>query len=299
MLSNLETGEHKLLQIVLFGQPELDQNLKRHEVRQIKERIVHNFYLPRLDASEVGRYLYFRLQKAGFQGSFPFSALAVRLITFNSGGFLRRVNILADKCLMSCFSRQSKKVNCATVLRVLFENNSPIKYAFASLALAISAGIGGYFVFIEQNLNLNNLPPPSAGSMKQLSPSSLASVLKTEPKELQTATVLATSQQTHPSLETIPIDRPNGYAIQLLSLVLNNSQNVRSAIGEMIPSQFLDRVYFYYVEKENTYIVYLAGFVNYQAAKQLMQTLPNSLQKNQPYILKTNKTLNKYQNLVL
>ena len=121
MLGNLETGSNKLLQIVLFGQPELDEHLNRHEVRQIRERITHNFYLPALTSAEVARYLDFRLQHAGYQGSFLFTQLAVRLITWQAGGFLRRINILAEKCLLSAFADQRRKVSCLTVLQAILD----------------------------------------------------------------------------------------------------------------------------------------------------------------------------------
>ncbi len=68
MLSNLETGVNKLLQIVLFGQPELDARLRKHSVRQIKGRIVHSFYLPPFGSRETYRYLDFRLRAAGLTG---------------------------------------------------------------------------------------------------------------------------------------------------------------------------------------------------------------------------------------
>ena len=68
LLSNLETKQHKLLQIVLFGQPELDDNLRKTEIRQLRERITHSFSLAPLGAEEVREYLAFRLHAAGYRG---------------------------------------------------------------------------------------------------------------------------------------------------------------------------------------------------------------------------------------
>ena len=67
LLSNLETNHHKLLQIVLFGQPELDDNLRLPEIRKLRERITHSFTLPPFAATDVHPYLTFRLRAAGYR----------------------------------------------------------------------------------------------------------------------------------------------------------------------------------------------------------------------------------------
>lgn len=104
LLSNLETKHDKLLQIVLFGQPELDVNLNETQIRQLRERITHSFNLGPLSESDVGEYLIFRLRAAGYFGPHLFSKAAIRMIARSSEGLVRRVNILADKSLLSAFS---------------------------------------------------------------------------------------------------------------------------------------------------------------------------------------------------
>jgi MSHA biogenesis protein MshM len=99
LLSNLETKHDKLLQIVLFGQPELDTNLNQTNIRQLRERITHSFNLGPLTAGEVVEYLMFRLRGAGYFGPHLFSKSAIRLMAKSSEGLVRRVNILADKAL--------------------------------------------------------------------------------------------------------------------------------------------------------------------------------------------------------
>lgn len=103
LLSNLETHRHKLLQIVLFGQPELDRNLRQREIRQLKERITHSFQLGPLSPPEISEYMRFRLQAAGCGKSGVFSPGAERLIAKVSCGLIRRVNILADKAMLAAF----------------------------------------------------------------------------------------------------------------------------------------------------------------------------------------------------
>src|SRR6185295_5082513 len=92
LLSNLETRNDKLLQIVLFGQPELDEILKRPDIRQLRDRIAHSFRLQPLTDEEVREYLAFRMRAAGYKGPQIFSAAVVKHIARASSGLTRRIN---------------------------------------------------------------------------------------------------------------------------------------------------------------------------------------------------------------
>ncbi|AOY01285.1 ExeA family protein [Jeongeupia sp. USM3] len=104
LLSNLDHGHDKLLQIVLFGQPELDSRLQGYELRQLSERITHAFALGPFGRDELSAYLEFRLRAAGYRGPQPFSPAALRRIAGAAGGLARRANILADKALLAAFA---------------------------------------------------------------------------------------------------------------------------------------------------------------------------------------------------
>ncbi len=104
LLSNLETSHEKLIQIVLFGQPELDQHLSMPNIRQLKERITHSFNLLPLPARDIKDYLNFRLRAAGYHGPDLFSADALKLIAEASEGLTRRINIYADKTLLAAYA---------------------------------------------------------------------------------------------------------------------------------------------------------------------------------------------------
>ena len=104
LLSNLETKYDKLLQIVLFGQPELDDNLNEVRIRQLRERITHSFYLEPFDTAEIGEYLIFRLRAAGYFGPHLFTKAAIEQIASVAKGLVRRINILADKALLAAFA---------------------------------------------------------------------------------------------------------------------------------------------------------------------------------------------------
>ncbi|MDP1526641.1 MAG: AAA family ATPase [Rhodocyclaceae bacterium] len=104
LLSNLETNRHKLLQLVLFGQPELNATLARDDMRQLRERITHNFSLEPLVREDIERYLDFRMRAAGYRGPNIFAPAAIKLIAQASHGLTRRINILADKALLAAFA---------------------------------------------------------------------------------------------------------------------------------------------------------------------------------------------------
>jgi MSHA biogenesis protein MshM len=104
LLSNLETSHHKLLQLVMFGQPELDTILARPDMRQLKERITQNFKLEPMLRDDIAEYLEFRMRTAGYRGPQIFSPSAVKLIASASLGLTRRINILAEKSLLAAFA---------------------------------------------------------------------------------------------------------------------------------------------------------------------------------------------------
>jgi type II secretory pathway predicted ATPase ExeA len=110
LLSNLETSEDKLLQIVLFGQPELDEKLGRPEIRQLQDRIAHNFYLSPLTRDQVREYANFRMRQAGYHGPDIFDDKVCRVLVSSSKGLIRRINILADKTLLAAFSLNTTKL---------------------------------------------------------------------------------------------------------------------------------------------------------------------------------------------
>ena len=110
LLSNLETSHDKLMQIVLFGQPELDQHLMLPHMRQLKERITHSFNLLPLPARDIKDYLDFRLRAAGYKGPNLFSQEALKLIAEASEGLTRRINIYADKTLLAAYADNTHTV---------------------------------------------------------------------------------------------------------------------------------------------------------------------------------------------
>ncbi|MCF6346133.1 MAG: AAA family ATPase [Thiomicrorhabdus sp.] len=110
LLSNLETSEGKLLQIVLFGQPELDVALANDKIRQLKSRISYSIFIPTLSAEEVNSYLNYRVRKSLYEGLDIFDIKVSREVHKLSAGIPRTINMIADKLLMSAYSCDDKKV---------------------------------------------------------------------------------------------------------------------------------------------------------------------------------------------
>ncbi|GGI53085.1 ExeA family protein [Oxalicibacterium solurbis] len=103
LLTNLETEKRKLLQIVLFGQPELDAKLKQQAIRQLAQRITFHYRLQALSRDDLDFYVTHRLQVAGYAGGRLFSTDAVRALHAASGGIPRLANILAHKTMMLAY----------------------------------------------------------------------------------------------------------------------------------------------------------------------------------------------------
>ncbi|MDE2584902.1 MAG: AAA family ATPase [Betaproteobacteria bacterium] len=103
LLSNLETEKRKLLQLVLFGQPELDGKLADPSVRQLRQRISFHYRLTGLSPKEMDNYLAHRLRVAGYRGESLFSRGALRALYRSTGGIPRLINILAHKALLASF----------------------------------------------------------------------------------------------------------------------------------------------------------------------------------------------------
>ncbi len=117
LLSNLETEKRKLLQIVLFGQPELDRKLTEPSVRQLLQRIAFHYRIGGLAREEVANYLAHRLRVAGYRGEDVFGSSAVRCLHKASRGTPRLLNILAHKSLLAVFGEGKHAVRSGHVRR--------------------------------------------------------------------------------------------------------------------------------------------------------------------------------------
>ena len=142
LLSNLETERRKLLQVVLFGQPELDRKLNKPAIRQLRQRITFSHRLRPLSRDDVEDYLAHRLRIAGWRGARLFSRAATGVLHRASGGVPRLVNILAHKSLMLAFGQGCSLVEAVHVHSAVRDTESVARprrlhWLLASVAAAL------------------------------------------------------------------------------------------------------------------------------------------------------------------
>jgi type II secretory pathway predicted ATPase ExeA len=114
-LANLDSDEKKLVQVILIGQPELEQKLNQPELAKLRRRVSLQQTLVPLTPEEVGRYIDFRLRQAGYQGKQLFDRLAVQKIVLYSGGIPRLINIICDNALLIALGVSKKRVSARIV----------------------------------------------------------------------------------------------------------------------------------------------------------------------------------------
>jgi MSHA biogenesis protein MshM len=205
LLSNLETDENKLLQIILFGQPELDQNLSVRSIRQLRERITHHFELEPLTQEEIHNYLNFRMRQVGYTGPELVSKNLASKIERHSEGLLRRINIIADKILLSAFAEGTHdlapKHVTAAVNDSAFAQEAPhrpssLRWGLMLLvvivsALAIYQTRSQWMVYVS--LDLLTKPESTPATESDVAPETLAepvSAIKNDASVTGAATVL-------------------------------------------------------------------------------------------------------------
>ena len=317
LLSNLETERAKLLQIVLIGQPELNDNLNQQHVRQIKDRITQNITLPPLKAQDIQDYLIFRLHAAGYHGENLFTRAAQKLIARAAGGLMRRINILADKSLLSAFANNARKVKRSHVAQALGECEfikpvlAPRPALMFSLIAATAVGISGLLGMEwqhakqAQRVDVNLLPSPSAGVVAAQMPKPSPPPLRTEPVKSSEQSVPANTNPASVVDTVLPVPpskiliarseisakwlskiNPNHYSIQVL---LNRADSIRElerfleqeGIGEALDKLYLVKTQ---IRKTPMIGVLYGEFASYAEAQQALLALPAPLRRYQPYV---------------
>ncbi|HSW04691.1 ExeA family protein [Aquabacterium sp.] len=145
LLTNLETTERKLLQIILIGQPELREMLARPELAPLAQRVIARYHLQALSEAESEAYIRHRLGVAGFSGALPFDAAALRRIHALARGVPRRINLLCDRALLGAYGGGHASVDKRIVERAareVFDDTGAAAPA-ARRRLLLAAALGG------------------------------------------------------------------------------------------------------------------------------------------------------------
>jgi type II secretory pathway predicted ATPase ExeA len=161
LLSNLETAQHKLMQIVLFGQPELNELLALPRLRQVRDRVVHRFELQPLSDDDAVTYIAHRLRRAGWRGARLFQQKALKQLVTAAAGRMRAIHLLADKSLLAAYADGAYEVLPMHVKRAqadlmlggdvhrspasLLSTSLAVRWAAVAVAtLALGVGLGWY-----------------------------------------------------------------------------------------------------------------------------------------------------------
>jgi general secretion pathway protein A len=121
LLTNLETNERKLLQIILIGQPELREMLARPQLEQLAQRVIARYHLDALSSRETAQYIQHRLSVSGLSAVLPFDAASIQRIHVLSGGVPRRINLLCDRALLGAYASGRPQVDVPIVEKAAAE----------------------------------------------------------------------------------------------------------------------------------------------------------------------------------
>ena len=239
LLSNLETAHAKLLQIVLFGQPELEDNLRQPEIRQLRERITHSFRLSPLTTAEVGDYVNFRLRAAGYHGPDLFSPATVNAIAKASLGLTRRINLIADKALLAAFSENTHTISRQHVDAAVrdsefsrYETAQAKSGLRAMMALfAVGAGIGIALYLLFRAYPIAAPAPREPAAAATVAPPAVDSAVSTAAPEANPSTAVTTAKPVEKAADTPSPASPSPQA----NTTTPNRQNVTALPAQAIP----------------------------------------------------------------
>ena len=314
LLSNLETQQHKLLQIVLFGQPELDENLRQTQIRQLRERITHSFNLAPLDEADVRAYLAFRLHAAGYHGPDLFSPRVIAYMTRASGGLTRRINLIADKALLAAFAESTHNVSLSHVKAAVRDSEfsevpvaksrSPLAYALAGLALGGVLGAAAFAAYLSLSgpREAVSSAPPAPDASPQ--PAAAAAppvpaappVGMDAPQQGQVPIVPVSAAVAAVEMSDDPLEQrllatgqwldqqtASAYSIQLLGS--NDSELLREYFKTIAKYLEIEKVYVYrtIANQRPSFTVLYGTFADRYEVNRTLESLPAEMRANRPY----------------
>ena len=322
MLSNLETKNDKLLQIVLFGQPEIDDHLRQPDIRPLRERITHSFRLEPLVQGEIREYLMFRLRAAGYRGPDLFSNSVVSHIARASHGLTRRVNLIADKALLAAFSENTHTLRPkhiqAAVRDSEFSQQQPRRgdrrylWGAALVATGATLGITAYALLQQPDRNparvaapagtvpgnpnpAIRVPPPAPSAPTAPAPQAASKATAKAGTRPVAAAVSAGNVLPVGALEALEArlaatrewlaqQEQVAYSIQVFGT--NDPQQLNKHLNDIAKSIEINKLYVYpSLVKEKPYWTVLYGsFSDRFAAQEGLGKLPQALMANQPLL---------------
>ncbi len=307
LLSNLETKSDKLLQIVLFGQPELDDNLRQNQIRQLKERITHSFRLEPLTPPETREYLMFRLRTAGYRGPDLFSDSIIGEIARISGGLTRRINLIADKALLAAFAENThtlrqKHIEAAVrdseFAQQQYQPRKPARSRFVPtlgiLILGMAAGAGLYAV-----LGGSLHDPGWAASKANPSPENIVDIpLKTDSYRESPAVPAVAPEAINPAASPVAapaVNTPENAPAPPSTIVDKLPASAPAApviapagkTGKLLQQRLDATTHWLATAPAQTYTVQLLGARDEQQLNQHLRILSNIIEINNVFVYRT------------
>lgn len=297
LLSNLETASHKLVNIMLFGQPELDVLLAEPRLRQVRDRVIHRFELQPLPPAEASAYIDHRLRAAGWKGGALFTSSALALLVKASAGRARRINLLADKSLLGAYACGAMTVDVRHVKDALGElhSDSPaqgnkrwmlfVRWGLSSVALAVVMTMGALWILEQRRPTAVQSAVPVSGVVTAVAPpppvkSLEASVSVTLPAATEDL-LLSYLERTQALLKTPEL---GGYTIQLAALPRDASvAGYLNSARHLVDSSMVF-VQLSTYNGRNFVSVYFGSFGTSAQASAAMAGLPASLKTNKPIV---------------
>lgn len=287
LLSNLETKQDKLLQIVLFGQPELDDNLNQPHIRQLRERITHSFHLGPLQTKDVGEYLIFRLRAAGYFGPPLFTDGAVKKLSAAAEGLVRRINILAEKSLLAAYADNLHQVTAKHVKAAIqdsefggktigFKQLLAAKHLlFWLLGVILLATSLAYWWAQQQKSAVS--PAIASVALQPASQAAPQAVAKDANEQLLEKRLQATKQW---------LSKGDPSTITLQIMTSTDVSQVKKDLEALSHQIEIDNLYLYRTKQDDTTLtVFLYGAYKQRAdALAAMQALPVQLKNNRPQL---------------
>lgn len=313
LLSNLESNRHKLLQLVLFGQPELNETLARADMRQLRERITHNFSLEPLVHEDIAQYLDFRMRAAGYHGPSVFAPEAVKRIAKVSEGLTRRINILADKALLASFATGTHQVGIKETEAAVRDSefsSSPVptkrpkRNGAGGLLWAAGGALGMLALIALWQYSTGTpepamsapasvpaatptvaTPTPAATPEPSSSPAQNSATAAPAPETSSTTPLLdALLAESRPWLDSV---KDNRWFVQLFTAIDANSPEQVESFLNQVRNAGLEmaqvRVYHLVIDKKDRYGIIFGDYALRKDAVNASNALPPELKRYRPY----------------
>jgi len=301
LLSNLETERDKLMQIVLFGQPELDDVLARTDLRQLRERISHAFYLEPFSVNDVREYLNHRLHTAGYTGPRLFPEDVVVQIARGSRGSIRRINQIAEKTLLAAFAegvlrvsrKHSKQALADDVCKTPFSRFVPTWPVLASSVAACAVATLVFSGVLSETvtpapMSVANVAAVSAQPAAAPAPAVALPASRSAAKSLLAAN---TDWQASANLDQFTIQLITANGADQVGFEKFEQLFKRQQVSELAPKV---RVFSGFEGERNLRIATFNAYDQAAAARAAIESLPEELMRYKPYVVRLRSVVNRF-----